>query len=178
MLTPEFKIETDRLIMREWTLNDAVHLFDLNADPEVVKFTGNDAFRNKEEVIELIADYDQYQKYRMGRWTVELKPNKEYLGWCGLKFINEDEIDLGYRFMRHHWGKGYATESSLAALHCGFSELGLKKIIGRVAKQNVHSLHVLKKLGMAYEKDFDSHGYCSEQYFMTSKMWEQRTQHE
>src|SRR5437016_1899286 len=112
----EFMLETERLIMRNWTLNDVDHLFELNSDPEVVKYTGNDSFKNKEEVLELISTYDQYKKYKMGRWMVELKDNKEYLGWCGLKFIHSDDIDLGYRFNRKHWGKGYATESSKAVL--------------------------------------------------------------
>ena len=171
MLNPEFLIETERLIMRNWTLDDAENLYQLNADPEVVRYTGNDSFRDKEEVIELISTYDQYKKYKMGRWNVELKHNKEYLGWCGLKFINDDDIDLGYRFNRHHWGFGYATESSKVVLQYGFEELSLKKIVGRAAKENVRSLHVLMKIGMAYEKDFDSHGYRCEQYFITPEMW-------
>lgn len=174
MPASEFKIETERLIMRHWTLDDVDNIFDLNADPEVIKYTGNDSFRNKDEVIEFITTYDQYKKYKMGRWTVERKPNKEYLGWCGLKFIQDDEIDLGYRFCKRHWGKGFATESSLAALHYGFHEMALKRIIGRAAKENVRSLRVLKKLDMAYEKDFDSHGFRCEQYFMTAEMWMQR----
>lgn len=175
IISSDFKIETERLILRPWTLDDADRMFELNADPEVVKYTGNDAFKDKQEVIHLISGYEQYTKYNMRRWTVELKHNKEYLGWCGLKFIRADEIDLGFRFFRKHWGKGYATESAMAALHHGFETLALNKIFGRAVKENVRSLHVLKKLGMTYEKYFESHGYLCEQYIMTKETWKQMT---
>jgi ribosomal-protein-alanine N-acetyltransferase len=168
--------ETERLILRKWTLDDVDSLFNLNSDPEVVKYTGNDAFKNKQEVIDLISNYEQYEKYNMGRWVVELKVTNEFLGWCGLKYV-DDEVDLGYRLLQQHWGKGYATESSVASLDYGFNRLGLKRIIGRAMKENVNSIHVLKKIGMKYEKNTNTFGHPHEQYFITDKMWKEQKHH-
>jgi ribosomal-protein-alanine N-acetyltransferase len=170
MINTEFRIETARLVMREWSLNDTDNLYELNSDPEVVKFTGNDAFKNKQEVVDLISNYDQYKKFNMGRWVVESRQTGEFFGWCGLKKIDE-EIDLGYRFMKRHWRKGYATESSIASLNYGFNRLGLKRIIGRAVHENINSIRVLKKLGMEYEKDTHTFGHLHQQYFITAEMW-------
>jgi ribosomal-protein-alanine N-acetyltransferase len=176
MIKQEFRLETERLILREWHLNDVDNLFELNSDPEVVKYTGNGAFKNKQEVIDLISNYSQYKKFNMGRWVVELKNTHEFLGWCGLKNV-DGEIDLGYRFMRKHWKRGYAFESSVASVNYGFTLPGLKKIIGRAMKENVNSIRVLKKLGMKYEMDTNTFGHPHEQYFINDEMWKQQEYH-
>jgi RimJ/RimL family protein N-acetyltransferase len=54
----------------------------------------------------------------------------EFTGWCGLKYLSEtNEVDLGYRFMKKFWGKGYATEAALACIEYGFSRLHLQKLL-------------------------------------------------
>ncbi len=74
-----------------------------------------------------------------------------FLGWCGLKYFPEtDEVDLGYRFMKKYWGKGYATESSRACLNYGFHELKLKRIMAKAMPENKDSLKVMQKLGMVF----------------------------
>ncbi|MBL0357758.1 MAG: GNAT family N-acetyltransferase [Chitinophagaceae bacterium] len=71
----------------------------------------------------------QYQN-KLGRWAVHLKATNEFVGWCGLKCLKENnEIDLGYRFKPSAWGKGYATEAAKATLAYGLDTLLLKKII-------------------------------------------------
>ncbi len=67
--------------------------------------------------------------------------------WCGLKRLADDQVVLGYRFFRRHWGKGYATEASRAALGFGFGELALPRVVALVAEENVASLRVMQKLG-------------------------------
>ena len=86
----------------------------------------------------------------MGRFTVTLKDGT-FLGWCGLRFFPEtNEVDLGYRFMKKHWGKGYATESSRASLNYGFHTLNLERIIAKAMPDNKDSLKVMQKLGMTF----------------------------
>jgi RimJ/RimL family protein N-acetyltransferase len=64
------------------------------------------------------------------------KETDAYLGWCGLKFLDDlQETDIGYRFHKKYWGRGYATESAAACLKYGFEKLNLKKIIGRAMKK-------------------------------------------
>ncbi len=148
-------IETPRLYLREFTIDDAQSLIDLNNNPNVIRYTGDGPVKDLEEAKRILTDiiFPQY-KNKLGRWAVHLKSNNEFIGWCGLKFIEENnEIDLGYRFFESHWGKGYASESAKATLDYGVNILKLKNIIARAAKDNVASINVLKKLGMIYLKD-------------------------
>lgn len=147
-----FLLETPRLLLRHKVLEDAPFFLELNSDPEVIKYTGDGAFKNLEEA-ETIVRYviSQYEKNGYGRWLVSLKETGEPLGWCGLKYHDESgDTDLGYRFMKQHWGKGYATEAGRACLEYGFGTLGLNRIIGRAATGNLASIQVLKKLGMTF----------------------------
>lgn len=148
-------LETPRLYLREFTIDDAQLLIDLNNNPNVIRYTGDGPVKDLEEAKRILTDiiFPQY-KNKLGRWAVHLKSNDEFIGWCGLKFIEENnEIDLGYRFFENNWGKGYASESAKAALDYGVNILKLKNIIARAAKDNVASINVLKKLGMVYLKD-------------------------
>jgi RimJ/RimL family protein N-acetyltransferase len=89
-----------------------------------------------------------------GRWAVHTKAENEFIGWCGLKSRPErKEIDLGYRFIRSSWGKGFATEAAYASLRYGFDKLQLDRIIGRAMPQNLASIRVLEKCGMQFLTD-------------------------
>ena len=154
-------LETPRLILREMELADAPFFFELNSDPDVIKYTGDGGFKNLEES-EKIIHYvqDQYKKNGYGRWLVIEKETSEPTGWCGLKLHNEDGfIDLGYRFMKKYWGKGYATEASKACVDYGFNILKLDRIIGRAMQENTSSINVLKKMNMIYYKEDLCHGH-------------------
>lgn len=148
-------LETPRLYLREFTIDDAQLLIDLNNNPNVTRYTGDGPVKDLEEAKRILTDVilPQYNN-KMGRWAVHLKSNNEFIGWCGLKFIaEENEIDLGYRFFENHWGKGYASESAKAVLEYGVNTLKLKNIIARAAKDNTASINVIKKLGMVYLKE-------------------------
>lgn len=152
-------IETERLYLRELNVNDAKSFYQLNLDEEVMKYTGEGAFENIEESRKFLENYDQYKKYGIGRWAVINKENEEFLGWCGLKFTEKlNEYDIGYRFFRKHWNKGYATESAKACLDFGLNEFKMTEIIGRAMKDNLASIRVLEKIGLVYDRDFDFEG--------------------
>lgn len=152
-------LETPRLLLREFREEDAPHFFELNEDPEVIRYTGDPPFASVEAARQFLLDYDQYEKHGYGRWAVLLKPESarpEWIGWCGLKYIPElDETDVGFRFFRRYWGRGYATEAARACLDYGFGALGLKRIVGRAMKENAASVRVLQKIGMEFWKEFD-----------------------
>lgn len=146
-------IETERLVLREFTLEDAGLLLDLNSDPEVTRYTLDPMYdlAQAEKVLEQTI-LPQYAIYNYGRWAVHLKDSGEFIGWCGLKCRSafHNEIDLGYRFKQIFWGKGYATEAAFASLKYGFEKLGLTHIVGRALPPNTGSLRVLEKIGMIY----------------------------
>ena len=151
MPEPKIILETERLLLREKTVDDAENAYLLNLDPEVIKYTGDGPFASVEEAQTFLENYASYRTYGFGRWAVILKETNEYLGWCGLKYTPElDEFDIGYRFMQKYWGLGYATESAKACIRYGFEELNIRTIVGRAMTENVNSIKVLKKLGMTY----------------------------
>jgi [ribosomal protein S5]-alanine N-acetyltransferase len=149
-------LETDRLFLREFNLEDSEHFYELNLNPNVIRYTGDSAFKNIEEAENFLKQYKEYQTNGYGRWAVVDKFNNEFLGWCGLKYAAEiNETDIGFRFFEQYWNKGLATESARACLKYGFETLNLKTIVGRAMAENTASVKVLEKIGLQYEKEFD-----------------------
>ena len=145
-------LESKRLILKPATIQDSSHFLNLNSDPDVVRYTGDNSFRNFLEAENTIKEkiLPQFNLYKMGRFSVFLKDGT-FLGWCGLKYHPEtNEIDLGYRFKKKYWGKGYATEASKLSLDYGFNELGHKRIIAKTMPDNIGSIKVMQKIGMTF----------------------------
>ncbi len=148
-------LETNRLLLRTFTLEDAQLIYELNLDPEITRYTGDPVkdINHAKEVLEQVI-LPQYALYNHGRWAVHIKDDLEFIGWCGLKNRPErNEIDLGYRFLKTAWGKGYASEAAFACIKYGFEKLNLQRIIGRAMPDNIGSLRVLEKCGMTYIGD-------------------------
>lgn len=146
--------ETDRLYLREMTPADAESAYELNLDPEVIQYTGDVAFKSVEDARIFLSNYNHYKKYGFGRWAVIQKSNNEFLGWCGLKYHEDTkEFDLGYRFFKKNWGKGFATEASLACLELGFTNFKMPEIYAEAMKTNPASINVMKKIGMHFVKE-------------------------
>lgn len=149
-------LETPRLLLRELNVNDAEQFYQLNLNPNVIKYTGNSAFANVGEAVSFLENYQDYKQNGYGRWAVIDKSNNEFLGWCGLKYDKDlDETDIGFRFFEQQWNKGYATESAKACLEYGLDVLDLQAIVGRAMQENKASVKVLEKIGLAFEKTFD-----------------------
>lgn len=154
-------LETQRLILRIFTENDAQLIYDLNQDAAVTRFT-HDPVKDLDHAKEILEGViiPQYILYNHGRWAVHLKPGLEFIGWCGLKYRAEtDEIDLGFRLKKEFWGKGYATEAAFAAIKHGFEKLNINRIVGRAEPENIASCAVLEKCGMTYTGDSLVDGY-------------------
>lgn len=146
----EYILETKRLLFREFTPADATLIYELNSDPEVIKYT-LDPIVNIEQAETILKEIivPQYSLYNHGRWALHTKNNNEFIGWCGLKHQKETgEIDLGYRLKKSEWGKGYATEAAKATIDYGLKKLGLQCITGRALPGNDASVHVMEKCGM------------------------------
>src|SRR5205823_10738173 len=81
------------------------------------------------------------------------KPTGEVIGFAGLKYLDDvNEVDLGYRFFKEHWGKGLATEASKPVVAYGFEVLRLHRIVGIADIENKASIRVLEKVGFRFEK--------------------------
>jgi 3-dehydroquinate dehydratase/shikimate dehydrogenase len=154
-------IATERLILRQWRQSDWEPFAALNADPRVREYFLGVLTRQEsdQEIVELSHHIDTRG---WGFWAVSLRETDEFIGCIGLdevyfKMSFSPAIDIGWRLSFNHWGKGYATEGTLAALQYGFNTLGLKEIVAYTAEQNYRSRHVMEKVGMQYDLhgDFD-----------------------
>lgn len=117
-------LETDRLLLREFNIGDAEGFYELNLNPNVIKYTGNSAFKDIDEARTFLKDYSDYQQNGFGRWAVIQKSTQEFLGWSGLKYTEKlDETDIGFRLFEHFWNQGFATESAKACIKYGFEKL-------------------------------------------------------
>ena len=151
-------LKTQRTYLREFTIDVTEAMYNLNVDPEVIKYTGNSSFANVDEARDFLLNYDHYKKYGYGRWAVISKENDAFLGWCGLKFHEEIFVDIGFRYFKKYWNQGYASETAKATLKYGFHTLGLEEIIGRAMPQTAASIRVLEKLNMTFWK----HDVCED----------------
>ncbi|MEL6341755.1 MAG: GNAT family N-acetyltransferase [Myxococcota bacterium] len=142
-------LTTPRLLLRPHHLSDVPFMVRLNDDPDVVRYTGDVAFEDPSEAVAVVRSLQrQFAARRMGRLIAIERATGEPVGWCGLKF-REDEgvVDLGYRFLKDRWGRGYATEAGQACVRYGFDDLGLASMIAEVVPENKGSVRVLEKLG-------------------------------
>jgi RimJ/RimL family protein N-acetyltransferase len=165
-------VETQRLLLREYTSEDAEATFVLGSNPLVQRYTGDACFRSVEEAEAVILRHpiEDYRKYGFGRWAVVYKPDGRLIGMAGLKYLAEwDEVDLGYRLLPEYWGMGLATEASLASLRYGFETLRLSRILGLVHPANVRSIRVLEKCGLTFEKMVEVGSQPVAQYAIHSK---------
>lgn len=152
-MSKEPVLETERMFLREFDVEDAEFFYHLNLDEEVMRYTGDVAFDSIEHAREFVKAYDHYHHYGYGRWTMVLKDTGEPVGWCGLKYHPDEKyVDLGYRMASEFWGIGLATEAAMACVNYGFNKLGMKDIVGRTAQENARSVRVLEKVGMTFWK--------------------------
>lgn len=161
----EIITETSRLLFRRFLLEDAAAFFQLNADPEVIRYTGDPPFESVQAAHKFIEQYTAYADWGFGRWAVLEKASGEFIGFCGLSKNEQGDVDLGYRFMRSVWGRGYATESARVSLKLGFESFRLPYIVGRTAIANTASIRVLEKIGMSYWKHDGCKGIADAVYY-------------
>jgi len=170
------KIETERLILREILPEDAEAMFEMDSDPDVHLYLGNEPVKDIEQINNVIQFIrKQYIDNGIGRWAVVLKESNEFIGWCGLKYFTEiinnhiHIYDLGYRFGKKYWGKGYATEAAKACMEYGFNNMKLKEIYAMTDSRNANSNNVLKKLGFTFVEKFDYDGDESDWFKIENK---------
>jgi RimJ/RimL family protein N-acetyltransferase len=144
--------ETERLIAREWSLDDAEAAFLIYGDPLVWQYLpgGQPDLRIEETRTRLerrIALYDEMPGF--GVWTLIERDTGELVGTILLlRLDNTDEYEVGYHLRRDRWGQGYATEAAAGAIAYGFDKMGLTRVVGVTDPENIASQRVLEKCGL------------------------------
>jgi [ribosomal protein S5]-alanine N-acetyltransferase len=151
--------ETDRLIIRQYTLADEEDFFRLNGDAEVMKYI-REAKSRQECSIFLKRNLVFYKQHPlMGRWAMVEKASNEFCGSFAVIPVEtvdstrHSEIQLGYALLKDHWGKGYATESTLAGRKYAFDIMKLPVIVAITDTANIASQKVLLRSGFEQQPD-------------------------
>jgi len=153
-------LETERLVLRRFTMADADDLVNLDADPDVMRYVtgGVPTSRDEIETEVLPAFLDYYQRYAgFGFWAAVEKATGEFLGWFHFRpgpDAAPGDVELGYRLRKSAWGKGYATEGSRALIRKGFTEFGVQRVFAEAMAINAASRRVMEKAGLKLVRTF------------------------
>jgi RimJ/RimL family protein N-acetyltransferase len=183
-------LKTPRLVIRQFTEDDVDNLFNLNSDPEVMRYLTGGRPTPREEIRDQVIPFHLgvYGRLdRLGTWAAESAATGEFLGWFHFRPGHGSDditnIELGYRLRRSSWNKGYATEGSRALVSTGFTGLGVERVFALTMTVNTASRRVMEKCGLAlvrttrYEgadvTEGAEHGVV--EYALTKPEWEART---
>jgi RimJ/RimL family protein N-acetyltransferase len=160
-----FRLETDRLILRDWRPGDLARFAAITNTPAVMRWLGGVMDTEK------LAGFEQRVTALQAEcghtfWIVERKADGghlagEMLGFCGLKRINAEgasfpgECEIGWRLREDAWGKGYAREAAAASLDAGFDRFGAAEIYAITIVENEGSWGLMKRLGMRRRAELD-----------------------
>jgi RimJ/RimL family protein N-acetyltransferase len=154
-MTPTSKIlETERLIIRQLSVEDAPFIFELVNEPSWLRFIGDKKVRTIDDARNYILNgpIESYERNGFGLYLIELKETGAALGICGLiKRETLKDVDIGFAFLPKFWGKGYAVEAGAAVIELGKTAFGLRRIVAITSPDNHSSIKVLERLGMRFE---------------------------
>ncbi|HVE57461.1 MAG TPA: GNAT family N-acetyltransferase [Pyrinomonadaceae bacterium] len=153
-------LETERLIIRQFTFDDLDCLIELRSDEEVIKYIGKRKMQNPEAIEKRLRFYiDCYAKFGYGMCAMIWKETGEMIGWSGLQPLEETgETEVGYGMIKRFWGKGIGYECARAWLEYGFETAGAQRIVAVAAPENKGSWRIMEKCGMKYERTDKHYG--------------------
>lgn len=171
------EIETARLRLRQYTLNDLDDLAQILSNPEVMKYSPKGPIPEEkvrqvtQEILEFFITH--WEQHGFGVWAVIYKQTSQLIGHCGLNFLpNSPEVEVLYRFNQSYWNQGIATEATKASLRYGFEEVKLDHIVAITAPEHLASRHVMEKAGLKYEKDAYFYNLDVVYYAIAQEAWQ------
>ncbi len=157
---PDILFETENIQLRPIVESDFNALKTIWADPEVMYYSIA-GIQTDEQIRErILKSKKEYLIDGMGRWSVILKNTNQLIGECGIsaqEVGDQLEYEIGYRFAKPCWGKGYATQAATCCRELGFGKFGLQRLISIIDPKNQASIRVAEKIGMIKEKEFLFH---------------------
>ena len=167
-------LETKRLILREYTLEDFDDLYEILSDHITMSHYPKPYDKNGVKRW-LNWSIDNYQKYGFGLWAVVLKETGKFIGDCGLTIQNIDNEQLpeiGYHINKKYWRQGYASEAAIAVRDWAFKNTNYKALYSYMNHTNVGSYGVAKKIGMKKIKEYKDENEFLYVYSITRLEWE------
>jgi [ribosomal protein S5]-alanine N-acetyltransferase len=148
-------IETDRLVLRHLSVDDAEFIFELVTDPSWLRYIGDKGVRNLDDARQYILSgpVDSYERNGFGLYLVELKADGTPIGITGLvKRDTLPDADIGFAFLPAYRSMGYAVESAAAVMAYARTSLGLNRILAITSPDNEASAKLLGKIGLRFER--------------------------
>jgi ribosomal-protein-alanine N-acetyltransferase len=147
-------LETERLFIRKFTMDDLPALIGLRSDPEVYKYLGGTRMQNAEALEKRLQFYiDCYEKHDFGNCAMHWKETGEMFGWSGLQPLEATgETEVAYGMAKKFWRRGIGLECARAWLEYGFTNANLERIVAVAVPENAGSWRIMEKLGMRFEK--------------------------
>ena len=148
-------LETDRLLLRRLSIDDAEFMLGHLNDPSFHRYIGDRGVRTVEQARQYLVDrvMASYERFGFGIYMVELKDSREQIGTCGLlKREGLEDVEVGFALLPQFWSKGYAVEAAQAVMDYAYKELGLHRIVAIVNPGNDRSFKLLEKIGLKFER--------------------------
>lgn len=148
-------LETQRLSLRQFTVDDAQFILKLLNEPSFLRYIGDKQVRNVEDARQYLLNgpIASYERNGFGLYLVELKESYTPIGMCG--FLKREELpdpDIGFAFMPEFWNKGFAFEAAAALLQDGRERLRLERILAITSLDNEASTKLLQRLGFMFDR--------------------------
>jgi ribosomal-protein-alanine N-acetyltransferase len=159
MKVPEFpksfpRLETDRLVLREITLDDRWGIFRNFSDIDVAKWFFEEPLTQIEQVDEIIQAFiKEFEQGNGLTWAVVLKESNEVVGTCGYGEVKVGVCgEIGFDLAKEQWGKGLMSEALGAIVDYGFDVFALGNVEAHTYATNSRAIRLLKKLGFQAEE--------------------------
>jgi len=170
-------IETERLLLRRMTHDDAPAMFALQSNPRVNRFIGGDPPPWEEWLEAFCARWPAYyQQHGFGLWATVRKSDGAVMGRIGLLAQEIDgvtEVEVAYSLDEPYWGAGYATEAAVATRDWAFARLDVPHVVSIIAPDNRGSIGVARKNGLSLWKDTVFRGTPVHIFRITRDEWEE-----
>lgn len=156
-------LETERLWLCAWESADLAAARTVFTDPDVMHYINGGVPRSDDEIRDSISRQQNHlRSHGFCLWKLLLKSDGRLIGDCGLQPLELDgasEIEIGWRLAKEFWGRGFATEAARVALQHAVAHARLLRVIAIAMPENRPSLHIMEKLGMAYERASQKNGF-------------------
>ncbi|MDG5471384.1 GNAT family N-acetyltransferase [Jeotgalibacillus sp. ET6] len=154
------RIHTDRLYLREITIEDTAAIYNIVKEHEVGKWLAASKGLSYEETEDYVKKLvEHWNQHQFGVWVVVNQLSEEIIGHCGLRFIEDtQDIEIMYLLNKNHWGKGYASEAAQAAIDFSNHTLNVNQLVARVRVMNGKSIKTLTSLGFHFVEERNYNG--------------------
>jgi RimJ/RimL family protein N-acetyltransferase len=148
-------LETDRLTLCPWSMDDLADFRPIATDPEVMRFiTGGEPWADERMQAFIERNRELFEEHGYCRWKLVEKATGRLIGFCGPGTLSwlPCEVEIGWWIARDHWGQGFASEAARAAFRHAVEERGLTALVSVAHQDNHASIRIMQKLGMRFER--------------------------